>query len=897
MTSTQPSSATNVAGRGSPGLPTGTVTFLLTDIEGSTRLLLDLGERYSAVLERHNEILRAAVAAQGGTVVSTAGDSVFAAFPTARGAVLAAVTGQRGMAAEPWPDGRAVRVRMGVHTGEGTLGGDDYIGLDVHRAARISAAAHGGQVVLSAATAGLLTGETALRDLGEHRLKDLVTPEHLFQLLGPGLASQFPALRSAGGRLTLLPVPRTSFVARPEVEAVTALVADHQLVTLTGPGGTGKTRLAVEAARRLADAFADGVVFVDLSPVLHPDLVATAVIGTLGLEAGSTPAPDRLREHLVGRSMLLVLDNFEQVMEAAPLVADLVSACRSLHVLVTSRSPLLLSAEQQFPVPTLDLPAGTDPEALLSSPAVQLFADRARRVLPSFQVTSENAADIAAITRRLDGLPLAIELAAARVRLLPPSAIAARLASSGSAELSARDRDVPRRQRTLDAVIEWSYDLLPPDAQQAFRRMSVFVGGARLEEVEPVVAAGGDADILDLLSALHEQSLLRQSEVDGDVRFRMLVTIAEYAGARLAASGEDGETRERHADAFLALAEQAAPSLTGWDQTRWLDRLERDHDNLRVAYDRCVAAGDSDRSLRFAAALWRFWQIRGHLDEGARRVDAALRLGTGNAQLRARALEAAGGIAWWRGQIGYACEVYRQALDLTVAFGDLAATANARYNLALATGFEGGVGEARPQMMQARDEARRAGDRRGEAWAVWGLANLAVRQADWAGTARHGDEALSMFRALDDPFGIGWALFTSSAGLSRMADGDRELARRRFQEGTRLFAGFRDLTAITLHAWSLAQLEVLSGRPDRALRLVGASRALKQRTGAGLLDVNEEMLAVFDGSSTTTLASAGLSHSDAERLVAEGLRFSPDEVVAYILDELPDPRSPLADSA
>jgi predicted ATPase/class 3 adenylate cyclase len=897
MTSTKPSSATTAARAWPRRLPTGTVTFLLTDIEGSTRLLLDLGEHYSAVLERHNEIVRAAVAAQGGTTVSTAGDSVFAAFPTARGAVEAAVVAQRELDAEPWPAGRSVRVRMGVHTGEGTLGGDDYIGLDVHRAARISAAAHGGQVVLSAATAGLLTADTALRDLGQHRLKDLVTPEHLFQVVAPGLASEFPALRSGGGTLTILPVPRTSFVARGEVEAVTSLVAADQLVTLTGPGGTGKTRLAVEAARRLTDTFADGVVFVDLSPVLHPDLVATAVIGTLGLEATGTPAPDRLREYLVGRSMLLVLDNFEQVMDAAPLVADLVVSCRSLHVLVTSRSPLRVSAEQQFPVPTLELPAGTDLEELLGSPAVQLFIDRARRVLPSFQLTSANAADVGAITRRLDGLPLAIELAAARVRLLPPSAIAARLASRGTADLSARDRDVPDRQRTLDAVIEWSYDLLPPGAQRAFRRMSVFVGGARLEEVDRVVAAGDDADVLDVLSALHEQSLLRQSEVDGDVRFRMLVTIAEYAGTRLAASGEEGETRERHADAYLALAEQAAPSLTGWDQSRWLDRLERDHDNLRVAFDRCVAAGDSDRALRYAAALWRFWQIRGHLDEGAQRVDAALRLGTGNAEQRARALEAAGGIAWWRGQMGYARAVYREALDLTEGLGDLAAIANARYNLALATGFEGAVGQARSQMVRAREEAHRADDRRLEAWAVWGLANLAVRQADWADTARHGDDALTMFRALDDPFGIGWALFTSAAGLSRLTDGDRELARRRFHEGTRLFAGFRDLTAITLHAWSLAQLEVLTGRPDRALRLVGASRALKKRTGAGLLDVNEEMVAVFDGSSTANLASVGLSQPEAERLVAEGLRLSPDEVVAYILDELPDPHSPPADSA
>jgi predicted ATPase len=747
--------------------------------------------------------------------------------------------------------------------------------------------------VVSAATAALvLGGEPGLRDLGEHRLKDLVHPERLYQVVAPDLPAEFPPLRSAGGTLTILPVPRTNFVARSEVDAVAALVVDERMVTLTGAGGAGKTRLALEAARRVKDSFPDGVVFVDLSPVLHPDLVATAVIGTLGLDASATSAAERLQHHLAQRAMLLLLDNFEQILDAAPFVGRLVESCPHLHALATSRSPLRVAGEQEFPVPPLDLPdpSLSDPQSLLASPAVQLFVDRARRVQPTFALTSQNAAAVAAITRRLDGLPLALELAAARIRLLPPSAIAARLAETGSAQLSAKDRDVPDRQRTLDSVIGWSYDLLDEPARSAFRRLSVFVGGGRLDEIEVVLA---DDDALDVLGSLLEQSLLRQSEVDGDVRLRMLVTIAEFAAARLADAGDEAATKRRHADAYLALAEAAAPSLTGWDQGRWLDRLERDHDNLRAAFDRCLLDGDGEHALRFAAALWRFWQIRGHLDEGARRVGQALRMGHPDLSLRARALEAAGGIAWWRGEIAQARDLYQEALDIVLPTGDLAATANARYNLALALGFDLAHDRAHQEMVRARQEAREAGDRRVEAWAVWGLSDIGVARGDWDLAVRSAEESLEMFRALDDPFGIGWSLFMTASGLGRSGTGQLALARDYYQQGMRLFARFHDLSAMTLHCWGLARVEAATGRPRRALRLIGASRALKQRSGAGLLDVNEEILAVFDVQFATSQVSAGVPQSEADTLIAEGMRFSPEEAVAYVLDELPEPDEPV----
>ena len=872
-------------------LPTGTVTFLITDIQGSTGLVLELGEAYGDVLDRHNALLRGAVASHGGTTVSTAGDSVFAVFPTARGAAEAAVEAQRAVADEPWPDDRRLLVRMGIHTGEASLGGDDYVGLDVHRAARISAAAHGGQVLVSASTAALLGSSPGLIDLGEHRLKDLVHPEHLYQLGAPGLRASFPPLRSLGGVPVILPMSRSSFVPRPEVDAVASLLEQERLVTLTGPGGTGKTRLAVEVGRRSKDAFSDGVVFVGLAGVRQPALVPAAVVDVLGLTSGAASPSQRLKRYLDDRCVLLVLDNFEQVLDAADLVAEVIAACPRVTVLVTSRSPLRLSGEQEFPVPPLETPQATrtDVSSVQSSAAGRLFVERARRVRPAFQLTPDNAPAVAAIARQLDGLPLALELAAARIRLLPAAAIAQRLAASGSTELTTRERDVPARQRTLRAVISWSYDLLSDPAQRAFRRLAPFVGGARLEETELVLDPRPEEDVLDLLAELAEQSLLRQEESDAEPRFTMLLTIAEFAAARLADSGEENATRTRHADAYLALAEEAAPYLTGWEQRRWLDRLERDHDNLRAALHRCVRAGDADRAQRLTAALWRFWQIRGHLDEGAHAIDEALALPTTDEPLRARALEAAGGIAWWRGDIPQARQAYQEALEILEPTGDPAALSNARYNLALALGFEGTDQTATAELYQARREAQQAGDRRLEAWAVWGLSDIGVAMGDWDLAARSGEEALTMFRELDDPFGIGWSLFMTASSHSRLSAGDRDLARRRFQDGTRLFASFRDLTALVLHCRGVARLEAVTGRMDRALRLIGASNALRDRTGAGLLDVNEALLAAFDTETTESLAASGYTPADTERLIAEGARFSPDEAVAYILEELPDP--------
>jgi predicted ATPase/class 3 adenylate cyclase len=882
-------------------LPTGTVTFLITDIEGSTRLLIDLGEDYAGALERHNQILRSAIADGHGTTVSTAGDSVFAVFRSATDAVAAAVAAQRNLAGEPWPAGHPVNVRMGLHSGEGMLGGDDYVGLDVHRAARISAAAHGGQVVVSAATAAELGGgpgagapgasgrsDVALRDLGEHRLKDLVHPEHLFQLIAPGLRAEFPALRAGRRGRVAVPLPRTSFIPRPEVDAVADMLRDSPLVTLTGPGGTGKTRLAVETALRLTDRFPDGVYFVDLAPVSHPDLVATAVAGTLEVDVGSSPPLQRVTAELRDKSVvLLVLDNFEHVLDAAPDIATLLAASAQLRILATSRAPLHLSAERAFPVPPLPVPAAdADLAALADNPAVALLVQRATRARPSFRLNADNARAIATIAARLDGLPLALELAAARMRLLTPAAIAQRLAAAGSADLVARDRDTPARQRTLHAVIAWSHDLLDPAAQRAFRRFSVFRGGAGIEHAQEVLCDGDD-DIVALLESLADQSLVREAEVDAQIRVRMLATIREFAAQQLDASGEDGDIRQRHADTYLALAEEARPNLTGWSQKQWSDTLERDHDNLHAALDWCLSVGDTERSQRFTYALWRYWQLRGRLDEGLRYTAAARQLGGTDPALRARALEAAGGIAWWRGEVAQSAQAYREALDLLEPLGDTAATANARYNYGVSLGFSGEAAVGREMLQRARGEAAAAGAAETEAWAIWGQCDVDINTGDLAAGQRHAEEALRLFRALDNPFGIGWSLFMSAICHSRDPAGDHGLARRRLQEGVRIFSGFRDLTAVMLLCWALAHVDARDGQPQRALRLVGAGRALRRATGAGLLELNEDLERTVGGS-TVDLAGQGLTPQDVAALVAAGEAYSPDEAVAYLLDQLPE---------
>jgi predicted ATPase/class 3 adenylate cyclase len=869
-------------------LPTGTVTFLFTDIEGSTRILQHLGPRYDEIHQHHDRLLREAAAGEGGLVVSTAGDAFFIVFQSAPRAVAAAAAAQRALAAFPWPDGGVIRVRMGLHTGEAALTGEDYVGLDVHRAARISAAGHGGQILVSQSTKslveGALTAGVHVRDLGEHRLKDLLRPERLFQVVVAGLAADFPTLRTLDAVPNNLPTQLTTFIGRTrELEETRRLLGGTRLLTLTGPGGGGKTRLALQLATEVIDQFQDGVYFVPLAPIFDPTLVASSIALALDVqEAGGRSVVERLLEYLGGKELLLLLDNFEQVLAAAPLVTDLLRASPRLKIVVTSRAVLHVSGEQEFLVPPLRLP---DPrhlpalESLSQYEAVALFIQRALAVKPDFAVTNENAPAVAEITSRLDGLPLAIELAAARVKLLPPQALLARLERRLTV-LGGGPRDLPARQQTLRDTIAWGYDLLDGPGRRLLARVSVFVGGCRLEEAEQVCepAREGGLDVLDGLAALADQSLLRQEDVAGEPRFMMLETIREFALERLEASGEADEIRRRHAAAFLALAERAAPHLLGPHRTDWLDRLEREHDNMRAAIAWAIERGEAAVAQRLGTALWRFWQMRGHLREGSERLAAilAIEAGAGRSREYARALEAAGGIAYWRGDFAAAERFYTQHLALERERNDLHGVADALYNLSFVyvvpkTDIERG----RALLDESLRLYEQANDRAGIARVTWALSTVAYTRGDYRTTLQRLETAMAIFRDLEDQFGLAWAFHDLGITLGKI--GDLPAARAALEEGLASFAHARDLTGIAGFLLDLSALALLEGDPERAGRLAGGAAALQKTSGgelARLLDPTE---------GPWQLSDVALDRQALAAAVEEGRVMSVDALVTYAL--------------
>ena len=639
-------------------LPTGTVTFLFSDIEGSTRLLRELGDEYATVRSEHSEIIRVAIARHDGVEIGTEGDSFFVTFRTARDAVLAAIDAQRGLAEHRWRPGSPVRVRMGIHTGEGRLSGNDYVGMDVHRAARIAAAAHGGQVIISAATEALVEHQlpdgVRVRDLGEHRLKDIVNPERLYDLVIGGLAADFPPPRSLEARPNNLPLQLTSFVGREDqLTEIKQLLQNARLVTLTGAGGTGKTRLALQAAADTLSDYRDGTFFVDLSAVVDPALVPAAIAQAIGIaEIPGKPILEALKGDLRTKQILLVLDNFEQVVDAAAAVEELLTGCPDVKALITSRVVLTLRGEHEYPVPPLvppDLNRLPEVEKLGQIEAVRLFAERAQAVEPRFRLTQENAVAVAELTVRLDALPLAIELAASRSKVLSPEQMLPLLAQSLSL-LSSRSRSLPERQRTLRGAIGWSYDLLAESEQRVFAQLAVFSGGWTLQAAQAVTNAGSALEVLEHLTSLADKSLVRVAHSNGDSRFSMLETIREFGWDRLQADGSLDETRRRHGTYFVEKALEAEPHLTGPAQATWLDYCDRERDNLRTALRWTIDTREAEIAQSAAAALWRYWQQRGHLNEGKRWLDEVLTMPGGDQPTRARAkaLTGAGGIAWWR---------------------------------------------------------------------------------------------------------------------------------------------------------------------------------------------------------------------------------------------------------
>jgi predicted ATPase/class 3 adenylate cyclase len=896
--------------------PSGTVTFLFTDIEGSTRLEQQVGTtRYAALRERHREILRSAFLVHGGAEQSTEGDSFFVVFGSAREAVAAAIEAQRALAAEPWPDDASIRVRMGLHSGEAGTAGGTLVGLDINRAARIAAVAHGGQVLVSDATRALVSAglpeDVHLRDLGEHRLRDLAGPERLVQLDADDLPVQFPAVRSLDARPNNLPTQLTTFVGREhEVAEALELLRRTRLLTMTGPGGTGKTRLSLQVAAAAAEDYPDGVWFVALEPVRDPGLVASTIGRTLGAQDSSTrPALETLVDAIGDGRQLLVLDNFEQVLPAGPIVADILRRCPNVTFIVTTRSALRVSGEQEYPVPGLPAPPDIsrlselerlnlprairelDVDALNQYEAVRLFIARAVAVKPGFSVTNANAPAVAQISARLHGMPLAIELAAARIKLLTPQQIMARLEHHLSL-LTAGSRDLPERQQTLRGAIAWSYDLLDEGARRLVDRLSVFRGGCDLETAEAVCGPESElgGDLFDGLGALVDQSLLRVDERHAEPRFVMTETIAEFASEMLEARGELETIRERHARAFLDLAERAAPNLSGADQRTWLDRLERDHDNLRAALDWSINRPAPDIAARLAFALWRFWQQRGYLNEARVRFETMAAMGWDlEPTVAARLAEGFGGVAYWQADHPTATQQYSRALEIWRRLGDKREIANALYNDAYADilPFMGLAGAELPKVTTETGTAklkealalyREVGDKAGEGNVLWGLGSYHYFARAGSEAERWYLDSLALHRESGQRTMEAWSLHMLALVTMAAEDASRSLTYA--QHALRHFRDGGDVAGITLVLDDLASIAVTQGDPPRAVRLHGGARHLQQTTGTDLAGYVEETYKQYAAPSPRD----AVSPEEYDRYAAEGAAMSLDELVAYALE-------------
>jgi predicted ATPase/predicted negative regulator of RcsB-dependent stress response len=771
-----------------PELPTGTVTLLFTDIEGSTRLLDELGDRYQDVFAEHQRALRGAFQSRGGFEVSTHGDAFFYVFERAADAVVAAVEGQQALARGQ------VKVRMGIHTGEPTAMDGDYLGPDVNRAARIMSAAHGGQVLVSQATRELLDSPFELRDMGEHHLKDLSAPIRLFQL---GTA-RFPPLRSLSQ--ARIPVALDPIVGRErELAAVVGLLARDgtRLVTVTGPGGIGKTRLALAASAELVDSFRDGATFVELASITQPELVLPAIAEALGVQ-------EDVVAHLSDREQMLLLDNLEQVVGAAPDVARLLTHCPGVRVLATSREPLRVAGERELPLHTLG-----------EAPAVELLRQRALAIRPDFDAPYD---EIAELCGRLDSLPLAIELAAARVKVLSVRELIDRLDRRLSVLAGGR-RDLPERQRALRTTIQWSYDLCTEEERALFRRLAVFAGGATLPAVEAV--CGGD---LDLVESLVDKSLVRH---DGE-RFTMLETIREYAAERLAECGEGDELRRRHASYFLAVAERVETEQLDAGPTGWRERLRPEWDNFRAAFAWSLEAGESELGLRLAGAVSFGWLDRNLLAEGNRLFEALLPAAPDADELvRAKALFAWGMIASVQSDWVRTKEHGEQALEIFRRRGHALGTAWTLLNLAVVPLDLGRAEEARAMLDEADALLRSEGGGGGLRRLGHLYAQLAAETGDSDLARKQLRESAERSLAAGEDFSASTALH--SLGDVELTEGEIDAARAAYAEALEVAWGTGAQRVICYALAGLAAVAAERGQLEAAALLWGFVERYEER--------------------------------------------------------------------
>ncbi len=860
-------------------LPTGTLTLLFTDIEGSTRLLQQVGEHYTDLLEECRQLLRAAFQRWNGHEVDTQGDSLFVAFARATDALAASVDAQRALARHVWPDGVTVRVRMGLHTGEPQLSSEGYVGLDVHRAGRIMHAGHGGQVLLSQTTRDLvehdLPDDVSLRDLGAHRLKDLQHPSHLSQLVIAGLLADFPPLKTLDTRPNNLPVQLTSLIGRErEMATVQRLLSreDVRLLTLTGTGGTGKTRIGLQIAAELSDRFADGVFFVNLASISDPAFVVPTIAQTLGVkETGNQPLLDLLKVSLRDKHLLLLLDNFEQVISAASQVTNLLAACPKLKIVATSRVVLHVRGEQEFVVSPLAVP---DPKhmpdlvALSQYEAVALFISRAQAVKPDFQLTYANARAVAEICACLDGLPLALELAAARIKLLPPQALLARLGQR-LAVLTRGASDVPTRQQTLCNTIQWSYDLLNAQEQRLFRRLSVFVGGCTLQAIEASAAAldGEAGRVFEGVASLLDQSLLQQTEQEGEEpRLTMLETIREYGLECLRESGETEASQRAHALYYLALAEEAEAHLKGAQQVLWWRRLEREQENLRAALAWLIGQEEGELVLRLSGALWRFWNIRGYWSEGWCWLEAALQLpqAQGRTTWRAKALIGAAEFANRLGHLVSRSLHDEESVSIYRELGDKRGLAESLGYLGLSMYSQNDVAAGRTLLEESLALAREVGDPRILASALRNLGEFMSYYSDFKSARLCFEESAMLYRELKDNY----ALCGTLLDLVDVAVSEGNLTQA---------------AALALESHALAR--ELDNRPNiiRALRWLAITKGCQGDAGQAVALLEESLALAREhghkwqiGNTVLTLGTIALHQGDlqqAETYAQESLRL------------------------
>ena len=872
-------------------LATQTLTFLFTDIEGSTALLRRLGDAYAEVLTAHRRLIRAGLAAHDGKEIDTQGDAFFAVFASPSACAAAAIEMQRALVSHPWPADGRVQVRMGVHSGEASETPAGLVGLDIHRSARIAAVGHGGQILVSETAAALLRdslpADASLKDLGLHRLKDLGRPEHIFQFEADGLPAAFPPLRSLDNPKLLnnLPAQLSSFIGRDrELAEVRRLVTTSRLVTLTGSGGAGKTRLGLQVAAGLLDGSGDGVWFADLAPLQDPDLVAVTVANVLGIrEDPGRPMIDTLIDAVGERSLLVLLDNCEHVLDACAKLADaLLRSCPNITLLATSREPLGIDGERVHRVPSLSTPAdGDDLEGINASEAVRLFADRAAQHGVPLAWDNRTASVVGRICRRLDGIPLAIELAAARLRVISVTELDARL-DQRFAILTGGSRAGLPRHRTLRAVVDWSWELLTGAERRVLAGLSVFAGGFDLAAAEAVTASEDvlPEEVIVHLGALVDKSLVQFDDTGaGPARYRLLETVRQYAAQQLEAQGPPGGAPPLgHRDHNRALAEAGEPQLGARDQAQWLDRLDLELGNLRAAIAFSLTQADPVPGFRLAATLRGFWKARGHATEAVDALGALLEVpaARGATLPRGRALACAAYLLEQAGSYTTAEEYCAEALAIARDAGDDYLIADLLEIRAFILLRQGQQDAALPLIEQSLSLARRIGELHLTGRLLSDRSYARDLSGDHAGATRDAVQSLRLYRQAGDQLQVGMML--GNLGNAELSKGDLDSARRHLLEALNVARALKDHYGVAYQTFNLGLAEYLRGALSAAEGDFAESLDLARRMGMKApMAYSLIGLAMAGGREADMSRSARLHGAASQALAALGHTIEPLE--------------------